>query len=289
MKDVHPPLVSGLSVLAPRYRAVLSDVWGVLHNGMTAFQPAHEALSAYRAAGGKVVLITNAPRPAGPIHQQLAGYGVPRHAYDDIVTSGDVTRDLLATRPERAVIHIGPDRDLTLYDGLPGRLADDAAGEIVSVTGLLDDDIESPDDYRDRLAALAARGLPMVCANPDIVVERGDKLVWCAGALARLYEEFGGEVIMLGKPFRPIYDAARARIEALCSGPLGNRDILAIGDGLPTDIRGADAQGFDVLFVTGGIHAADFGDPEAPDLALVAARLRSEGLGAAAVMPRLVW
>lgn len=288
MYDIHPPLISGLSEIAPRYRGVLSDVWGVVHNGVAAFRPAHEALAAFRAEGGRVVLITNAPRPAAPIHVQLAGFGVPRDAYDDIVTSGDVTRDLLASRAERRIVHIGPERDLSLYDGLDGSLVDDAAGEILSVTGLVDDDTETPEDYRGRLAAFAARRVPLVCANPDIVVERGAALIWCAGALARLYEEIGGEVIMLGKPFRPIYDAARARLAAV-GGPIEDREILAIGDGLPTDIRGADAQGLDVLFVTGGIHAADFGDPARPDMGLVSARLRSEGLGAVAVMPKLAW
>ncbi|MEJ1157727.1 TIGR01459 family HAD-type hydrolase [Prosthecomicrobium sp. N25] len=289
MRSVSPDLVAGLSVLAPRYRAVLSDVWGVVHNGVAAFRPACEALEAYRATGGIVVLITNAPRPAEPIRAQIRALGVRTEAYDDIVTSGDVTRDCLASRAERGIVHIGPERDLTLYDGLPGRLVDDGAGEILSVTGLFDDERETPEDYRPRLTAFAARGVPLVCANPDIVVERGETLVWCAGALARLYEEIGGEVVMLGKPFRPIYDAARTRIARIAGESLATREILAIGDGLPTDIRGADAQDLDVLFVTGGIHALDFGDPSHPDPALVSARLKSEGLGATAMMARLGW
>lgn len=289
MSSIHPPLITGLSEIADRYPAVLSDVWGVIHNGVAAFPPAVEALRRYRQAGGIVVLITNAPRPSPPIREQLAGLGVGTDVFDDLVTSGDVTRELLLSRPERAMIHIGPDRDLSLYHGLPHRLVGDAEGEIVSVTALLDDERETPEDYRSRLEGFAARRLPLVCANPDIVVERGHSLVWCAGALARMYEEIGGEVIMLGKPFRPIYDTARARLARIAGRAFDNREIVAIGDGLPTDIRGADAQDLDVLFVTGGIHAADFGAADAPDMALVAARLRSEGLRAAAAIPRLTW
>lgn len=289
MPNAHPPLIAGLADIAPRYRGILSDVWGVVHNGVAAFPGACEALVRFRAGGGRVVLITNAPRPSAPILRQLAALDVPREAFDGLVTSGDVTRDLLASRAEKRIVHIGPERDLTLYNGLDRRLVADAEGEIVSVTGLVDDDVETPEDYRGRLEALAARHVPLVCANPDIVVERGDTLVWCAGALARLYAEIGGEVIMLGKPYRPIYDAARRLLGAGGAGPIADRGILAIGDGLPTDIRGADAQGLDVLFVTGGIHAADFGDPDRPDMALVSARLRSEGLGATAALPRLVW
>ncbi len=283
-----PALVPGLAALAPRYRAVFCDVWGVLHNGIAAFAAAHEALARFRAGGGHVVLITNAPRPQAPIHEQLAQFGVPRTAYDAIVTSGDVTRDLIAARPERALIHIGPDRDLSLYDGLAARLSADAGGDTVVVTGLVDDDTETPEDYRARLTALAARGLTLICANPDIVVERGDRLIWCAGALARLYEELGGTVLMLGKPFRPIYDAAFAALAA-AGADIGADEVLCIGDGLPTDIRGAVAQGLDVLFVTGGIHAADFGPADAPDMARVAARLAREGLTATAAVPRLAW
>lgn len=289
MLTATPQLVSGLSALAPAYDAVLCDVWGVLHNGIATFPGASEALVAYREGGGRVVLLTNAPRPAGPIHDQLALLGVARAAYDDLLTSGDVTRVLLANRPERRIVHIGPDRDLPLYDGLPHRLVDDADGDVVVATGLTDDLVETPEDYHGRLAALAARGLPMICANPDIVVQRGDRTVWCAGALARLYEDFGGPVTLVGKPHGPVYDEARRRIGALTGKPFDGARVLAIGDGLPTDIRGAHGQGFDVLFVTGGIHAADFGPVERPDPRLVEIRLMQEELAVTALLPRLVW
>jgi HAD superfamily hydrolase (TIGR01459 family) len=284
-----PHLIAGLSELAPTYKAVLSDIWGVVHNGVEAFPAAIEALVKFRSGGGRVVLITNAPRPNGPIHAQLAALGVPRAAYDDLVTSGDVTRERLIVGAERRIAHIGPERDLSLYEGLEATVVDESEADIVVVTGLFDDYTEVPEDYRARLTAFAARDLPLVCANPDIVVERGDTLIWCAGALARLYEEIGGRVEMLGKPFPPIYDQAHRLLNAAAGYEVPFADILAIGDGLPTDVRGAHARGLDLLFVTGGIHAIDFGDPHAPDIELVRERLLKEGFAAKAAMPRLAW
>jgi HAD superfamily hydrolase (TIGR01459 family) len=284
------PLVSGLSALAEDYDALISDVWGVVHNGLAAHPAACEALVEYRRRGGRVVLLTNAPRPCGSIHRQLADLGVPREAYDDLVTSGDVTREMLMARPERRIAHVGPDRDLPIYEGLPHELVGDADADIIVCSGLVDDLTETPDDYRDRLAALAARGLHMLCANPDLIVERGEDKVWCAGALAKLYaEEFGGEVTLLGKPYGPVYGEVRRRIEKLFGAPVADDRLLAIGDGLPTDIRGAVGQGLDVLFVTAGIHAADFGAADAPDPERVTARLQAEGLSVTAFLPRLVW
>lgn len=285
-----PPLVSGLSALANDYDAVLCDVWGVLHNGVAAFPGAPEALVAYRRGGGRVVLLTNAPRPSGPIHEQLGKLGIGRDAYDDLLTSGDVTREILLSRPERKLLHVGPDRDLALYDGLPHRLVDDAEAELVVTTGLTDDTVETPEDYRARLSALLARGLPMVCANPDLVVERGHQKVYCAGSLAKLWvEELGGVATLVGKPHGPVYDEARRRMAKLIGRPVADQRVLAIGDGLPTDIRGAHSQGFDVLFVTSGIHGADFGPLDAPDPAKVSTRLVAEGLAVTAMVPRLVW
>lgn len=288
-----PVFVSGLSALAGRYDALLCDVWGVVHNGVAAWPAASEALSRFRAGGGRVVLLTNAPRPAGPIHVQLAGLGVPRDAYDDIVTSGDVTRDViarLAAEGRRKVHLVGPDRDLPLVEGLPIELAAAEAAEQIVCTGLFDDETETPDDYRERLAGYVARGLPFVCANPDRVVERGDRLIWCAGALADLYAGMGGEVHLLGKPHAPIYAAARARIAAVLGRPLDERRVLAVGDGLLTDVLGGFREGLDVLLVTAGIHAAEFGaDPERPDPAKVGAVLAEHGITVAAALPRLVW
>ncbi|MDK9695960.1 MAG: TIGR01459 family HAD-type hydrolase [Siculibacillus sp.] len=285
-----PPLVPGLSALATDYDVLISDVWGVVHNGLAAHPGACEALVEFRRGGGRVVLLTNAPRPSGPIHAQLASLGVPREAYDDLVTSGDVTRETLMARPERRITHVGPERDLPIYDGLPHRLVADGEAEIIVCSGLVDDLTETPEDYRGRLAALAERGLTMLCANPDLIVERGHEKLWCAGALAALYAEaFGGEVTLIGKPHSPVYAEVRRRISALTGRPVDDRRVLAIGDGLPTDIRGAVDQGLDVLFVTAGIHGDDFGPIDAPDPARVVDRLAAEGLSATAYLPRLVW
>ena len=279
MRRVH-----GLAELAESYDSVLCDVWGVLHNGVAGFPGAVEALTRFRAADGRVVLVTNAPRPAAPIRVQLRALGVPDDAYDAIVTSGDVTRSVVAERPGVALFHLGPDRDLPFYEGLDVRFVEEAEAELVSCTGLVNDDVETAEDYRPMLTRMAARRLPMVCANPDLVVERGDRLVPCAGALASLYGEIGGEAILVGKPHAPIYRAARDLL-----AEFGATRTLAIGDGLPTDIRGACDNGFDVLFVTGGIHAADFGPADRPDPERVEARLRAEGLSAVAFLPVLVW
>ncbi|AXS39447.1 TIGR01459 family HAD-type hydrolase [Breoghania sp. L-A4] len=283
--------VPGLSAIADGYKGILCDVWGVIHNGLAVHQGAYEALSRFRSeTGGRVVLITNAPRPAGPIHKQLAELGLGRDAYDAIVTSGDVTRALLLGTGVSKIIHIGPDRDLSLYEGTGIALVEDPAeAGMIVCTGLVDDITETPEDYHDRLRRLAGHGLTMVCANPDIVVERGDALFWCAGALARDYATFGGKVSILGKPYAPIYETALAELAALVGETVPRDKVLAIGDGLPTDIKGAFDQDLDVLFVTAGIHTADFGEAEAPDPVKVRARLEAEGLNVRAAMPRLAW
>jgi HAD superfamily hydrolase (TIGR01459 family) len=276
--------IAGLKDLAGSYDALLCDVWGVLHNGVESFPAAVDALRRFRAEGGRVVLVTNAPRPNAPIRKQLRRLSVSDDAYDAIVTSGDVTRDLIAARPGMRLLHIGPDRDLPFYEGLDAVFASEAEAELVCCTGLLDDETETAEDYRPLLQRLAERGLTLVCANPDLVVERGDRLVPCAGALGQLYREIGGDVVLAGKPHPPIYAAARRLL-----GELGASRPLAVGDGLPTDIRGAADNGLPVLFVTGGIHSADFGPPDAPDAGRVAARLRAEGISAIGFTPALAW
>ncbi len=276
--------IAGLKELTGEYDSLLCDVWGVLHNGVAAFPPAVDALVRFREIVGPVGLVTNAPRPADSVVAQLRGLGVPDGAYDTVITSGDVTRAVIAARPGAKVLHVGPDRDDAFYEGLDIALVSEDEAEIVSCTGLLDDDTETPEDYRALFERLVARGLTMVCANPDFVVERGGHLIYCAGALARLYSELGGEAVLFGKPHAPIYDAAKREIAAL----KGKR-ILAIGDGLPTDIRGAVDNDLPALFVTGGIHAADFGSHKDPDAARVVARLHAEGLDAVAHIPALAW
>ena len=280
-----PAFVAGLAELAPAYPALLCDVWGVIHDGERSHTDATEALIAYRRGGGKVILITNAPRPKADVVAQLDSLGVPRAAYDDVVTSGDAARHVLASRPHVRIHHVGPEGDLPLYFGLPVEFGDEDDCELVSCTGLFDDENETPADYQPSLAAWQARGVPMLCVNPDIVVERGDRLVWCAGALAERYREQGGETIIVGKPYAPIYETALSRLNPA----VAKAKVLALGDGINTDIRGAVAQGIDVVFVTGGIHAIVFGDRETPDLAAIHAFLATAGLGARALMKRLTW
>lgn len=283
-----PPLVAGLAGFRDRYRALVCDVWGVLHNGVAVYPAACDALMRWRQAGGRVVLVTNSPRRPDGVAVQLAGFGVPAEAYDAIVTSGDTTFRHLEAAGFRRILHIGPPRDLPLFETGPFTLVDGGEAEVVVVTGLTDEDNESPDDYRAAFEGLIGRGLALYSANPDIVVERGHQMVWCAGALARLYEDMGGTVVQVGKPYAPIYKAAFAALAAV-GGPDGPDGVLAIGDGLPTDVRGAVDHGIDTLFVTGGIHAADFGPVETPDPALVGRRLAVEGLTAVAAIPRLAW
>ena len=286
----HPPRLSGLAELGPNYRALLCDVWGVVHDGVKALPDAGTALARFRERGGKVLLITNAPRLRAQVVAQLDRFGVERAAYDDVMTSGEAARAHLAESPGATVYHLGPDRDLPIYENLDVTLVAPEAATIVCCTGLFDDDVETPDDYQDRLAALAARGLPMICANPDIVVERGAKLVWCSGALAERYRALGGTTLLFGKPHPPIYATALARIAELVGvTKVDPAAILAIGDGLETDVRGANQAGLDVLFISGGIHAEAFGERHQPDGSAIHAMLARAGLIARAFMPRLSW
>ena len=248
------PVLAGTASIADRYRVWLCDIWGVLHNGVSAYPAACQALTRYRGSGGTVVLITNAPRPAADIQTQISELGVPPTAYDAIVTSGDVTRSLIAGYGNRNVFHLGPPKDLTLYAGLEVRLTPVEKAEAVVCTGLFNDLIETPANYAGQLAAMHARGLPMICANPDIVVERGSAICYCAGALGEAYEDLGGRVAYAGKPKQPIYDAAMARASQLRAREVAKSEILAIGDGLKTDILGAHDNGIDVPFVASAIH-----------------------------------
>jgi HAD superfamily hydrolase (TIGR01459 family) len=284
-----PGFVGGLADLAPIYRALFCDVWGVLHDGQRAYRPAADALTRFRDGGGRVILITNAPRPKTAVIEMLDRMGVPRTAYDDVVTSGDTARHIIAERPGVRLYHVGPDRDLPIYFGLKVTFATEEDCDLVSCTGLFDDEKETPDDYVESYAAWKARGVPMLCLNPDIVVERGDRLIWCAGALAERYRDAGGETIVVGKPYTPIYEAAFERLAEIAGRPVDRGAVLAIGDGIDTDVRGAVGQEIDVAFVTGGIHAAVFGARDNPDRDAVHAFLATAGLGARALMTSLAW
>ncbi len=253
-----PLPLSGLGQLAADYDALLCDVWGVIHNGREAFPAACEALALYKAERGPVVLISNSPRPGPAVATQMRQLGVPDAAWSAIVTSGDVTRHELAARAPGPAWAIGPMRDAPLYEGTGIHFAEvPEEAAFVSCTGPFDDEIETPEDFRDRFEICVARGLLMVCANPDKVVQRGDKTIYCGGALADLYAAMGGQVVMAGKPYAPIYDAAYEAVAQLLLSTPDKARLLAIGDGLATDVKGANAQGLDCLFLASGIHAAE--------------------------------
>jgi HAD superfamily hydrolase (TIGR01459 family) len=280
-----------LSALRDRYDIVLCDVWGVIHNGVRSFPDACDALAQWGANVGPVVLISNAPRPSHDVVSQLDGLGVPRAAWSGFVTSGDATRALLEARAPGKVWRIGPDRDAPLYDGfdldLTGTCED---ADFIGCSGLYDDETEIPEDYRNRLAATARRGLTFICANPDRVVQRGDKLIFCAGALADLYESLGGEVIMAGKPFAPIYDMAIAKAAELTGKPVDRSRVLCIGDGVITDVLGAQNQKLACLFIAKGIHGeAAIGPDGLLNPEAVLGLLAAEKVGATHAVGDLVW
>jgi HAD superfamily hydrolase (TIGR01459 family) len=290
MSVALPALASHFAPLAADYDAVLSDVWGVVHNGVAAAPEACAALARFRERGGTVVLITNAPRPGEVVARTtLDRLGVPHAAYDGIVSSGDVTHALIAARAGQRVFHIGPARDLPIFTGLDAPLAPLESADYAVCSGLADDTVETPQDYRDVIARLRARGLTMICANPDVVVERGDALVYCAGAIADLYAAAGGEVIYAGKPHRPIYEQALAIAEAARGRRFERHRVLAIGDSVRTDLAGAAAFGVDCLFVTAGIHAEELGGRDGPDGATLAGLFAAAGIAPKAVMHRLRW
>jgi len=279
-------IVAGLAGMAPSYDVVFCDVWGVLHNGITAFAGASNALTRYRAGGGRVVLISNAPRPGAALAPQLDRIGVPRTAYDAILTSGDLTRAAVVERLGQVVHHLGPERDLAIFAGLAVRFGAVEQADYVVCSGFHNDEVETVEDYGDALAAMRGRSLWMLCANPDIVVERGDRLIYCAGAVAELYRELGGEVIFYGKPHRPIYERALelAAERRGRSTELGR--VLAIGDSVRTDLAGAHGFGIDCLFVTRGIHAEEFAGVDQLDPASV---LELFGHPPKALMRELKW
>lgn len=261
-----PDFIEHFAPLAHDYDVLLCDVWGVIHNGVAAFAPACDALLRFRERGGTAILITNAPRPGESVARILDRLAVPRPAYDAIVSSGDTTRGIVESRHGQRVFHLGPQRDVPIFAGLDLTFAPLETADYVVCSGLFDDTVETPETYRDMLAAMRARSLFMVCANPDIMVERGDTLVYCAGALADAYAALGGEVLYCGKPHPPIYQAALAAASAARGGAaVARKRVLAIGDSVRTDLKGAAAFGIDSVFVTSGIHAEEYGGRHTPD------------------------
>ncbi|HEX4042835.1 MAG TPA: TIGR01459 family HAD-type hydrolase [Xanthobacteraceae bacterium] len=276
--------------LARDYDVLLCDVWGVIHNGLSVFPAACDTLLRFRDRGGTAILITNAPRAGEAVARILDRLGVPRDAYAAITSSGDVTRGIVSSRLPQAVFHLGPERDLSIFAGLDVTFAKLETADYVVCSGLFDDTTETPESYRDMLAAMRARSLFMVCANPDVVVERGETLVYCAGALADAYAALGGEVLYCGKPHAPIYDVALTKATALRGGTApARRRVLAIGDSVRTDLKGAAAFGLDYMFVTSGLHAEAYGSRETPDMAALNATFAAASVAPKAVMRALVW
>jgi HAD superfamily hydrolase (TIGR01459 family) len=284
------PLIERFAPLAVDYDVLFCDVWGVVHNGVAAFADACDALARFRSGGGTAILLTNAPRPAAAVARILDRFGVPRTAYDAIVSSGDVTRGVVGQRLNESMFHIGPPRDLPIFDGLNVIFAPIESADYVVCSGLFDDTTETPESYRDMLALMHARQLFMVCANPDVVVERGDTLIYCAGAIADAYGALGGEVLYCGKPYMPIYETALEKVASLRGGtrpPLSR--VLAIGDSVRTDLSGAAAFGLDCIFVTSRLHAEAYGSREAPDVAALNAMFAAAGVTPKAIMRGLTW
>lgn len=277
-------ILSGLKSLAQRYDALLCDAWGVIHDGVTLFPGAAEALTRFRETRGPVVILTNAPRPSSIIPAQLDRLGLPRSAYDAVVTSGDATRAAIAARLPAPAFRIGPSMDDPLFEGMKIDFRPLEEAGFIICTGMNDEEREEPEAYRGLLERAAARGLPMICANPDIRVNWGGRLMWCAGALAQIYEGLGGAVTYGGKPHAPVYVLSLAAIEQ-ARGPTGRGRILAVGDGLKTDILGANNQGFDALMIAGdgGVHEG------ARDAEALLAQMAKAGVHAVAAAEALRW
>jgi HAD superfamily hydrolase (TIGR01459 family) len=283
---VSARLIPNVHAIADQYDAVLCDVWGVIHNGRRFFPEAAAALARLRAVGKVVILLTNVPKPRGPIPGQLDRLGFPRDAYDAVVTSGDAIRAELAKRAPGPMFKIGPASDHSLWDGLGLAFSELGAARFVGISGL-NDERETPEDYASALRAARSRELELLCANPDIVVRVGEHLVWCAGAIARDYAALGGRIVMAGKPHAPIYELAYRELEALAGRVIDRRRIVAIGDGVGTDIAGANGQGLDSVFIASGMHGEALTTAGALDPVKVDAALAAENVYATYVMPAL--
>jgi HAD superfamily hydrolase (TIGR01459 family) len=278
------PILSSIAGLAAGSDAWIVDIWGVMHNGVRAHEAACVACTRFRAGGGTVALLSNAPRPFTDVVTQLERLGVPGEAYDLGITSGDVTRGMLEAWQGRAVLHIGPERDKGLFEGLDVRLVAAEAAEVSLCSGLYDDTKETPEGYAALFDGLLGRLVPMICANPDLVVERGEHLVYCAGALAAAYAAQGGEVAYAGKPHGSIYERTLAAIAGLRGGPAAKERILAIGDGIDTDLRGAHGAGLASVFIASAVHA-----PGGLNAGTLVKLFAQRPFAPVAAMPALAW
>ncbi|RKQ69541.1 HAD superfamily hydrolase (TIGR01459 family) [Litorimonas taeanensis] len=282
MSNLHEDFqdLSGLGDIAEDYDAILCDIWGVVHNGKTPNMAACEALERFREERGPVVMISNSPQPSVAIPHSFARIGVPGGFWDAIVTSGDATIDELARRAPGPAFKLGPERDDALYDGLELNFSDLDEAEFISCTGPFDDD-ETPDDYRELLGHAIKRDLEFICVNPDVKVRIGDKVVYCGGALAQLYEKMGGRVVYSGKPHDPIYRLSRAWLEEVLGTLPEVERVLCIGDNIFTDLLGAQEQGYDCLFIQDGLY----GDTTEKFKAL----LQKHKITARYMTPKLSW
>lgn len=275
-------IIAALSEVSQAYDALFVDLWGCLHNGVAAIPSAVAALQEYRRGGGKVVLVTNSPRPRAGVAKQLVQFGVPTDAYDAIATSGDSARAAMYRGVVGSKVwHYGPETDSRFFD--PLELIENptditrvplAEAEGIVCTGPFDAGAD-PESWRPDLEAALARDLKLLCANPDIIVDRGEIREWCAGAVAKMYTEMGGTSLYFGKPHAPIYDLARRRLHAL-GNEIPDSAILAIGDGVLTDVKGAIDEGIDSLFISGGLAAAETKTVDQPDEAALTAYLTTE-------------
>ncbi|WP_339769892.1 TIGR01459 family HAD-type hydrolase [uncultured Pseudosulfitobacter sp.] len=264
-------IITALSDVSDRYDALFVDLWGCVHNGVTAFPDAVAALQAYRKTGGTVVLVTNAPRPRASVTTQIAKMGVPDDAWDTIATSGDSARTAMYRGAVgQKVFFIGESRDTNFFDpiGVVDEPVDIQIVPLEEAEGIVCtgpfDPMADIDDLRPQLLYAKQKGMKLLCANPDIVVDRGDVREWCAGAVAKLYTEMGGESLYTGKPHPPIYDLARLRLGEI-NRKTDSGSILAIGDGVLTDIQGAQGEDIDSLFISGGLAAEETKTETQPD------------------------
>jgi len=262
-------LKSCLPYLA-NYDALICDIWGVLHDGVTAYPDSNATLTRYREQGGRVVLLSNSPQLSWQIEDLLRDRGVKRSVYDTLVTSGDLTISAVRALNVRRVYHLGPERHAPLYENQPYGRGPLEGAEAIVCTGFFNDNTEELESYMPDLQKAVSRGLPLVCGNPDVVVDVGGQLVLCAGAIAARYEEIGGRVIWAGKPDMMAYTAAQEKIDALFGAPVAKSKILAIGDALKTDMQGAEGYGVDRLFIAQGIHREEV----APEGKIEAAALK---------------
>lgn len=274
-------IIRSLDEIATQYDVLFCDLWGCVHNGHEPYPAAIAALQRFRQGGGQVVLMTNAPRPSQFVIEQIERMGVPADAWDIVVSSGDAAQDaMLAGAVGRKVWAISPEKDNGFYDDIPAEWQDAPAivkvsleeAEGIVCTGPFDEDNDHPHDYKEQLLLAREKGLKLLCANPDIVVDMGERRIYCAGAIAEHYTELGGESLYFGKPHPPIYDLARRKLD------LGSETrILAIGDGINTDVLGGESEGIDSIFVTGGLAFDQFGpDLENPEENLLEAWLKKE-------------